>query len=136
MRELHVDRYYEARLAPDGIVHVLRTDTEANDLEDMDEELKRLTASIGGVVGPDRKGPGILMDMRFVRSRNDAEFEAATSRYRKMLRQGFHRVAVLVRTEVGKLHVNRLDREEGTDTGVFVDEHRALAYLRGSHPRE
>ncbi|WP_437629749.1 hypothetical protein [Sorangium sp. So ce854] len=80
----------------------------------------------------DRPSLGHLVDIRQPPMNNDPAFEAATMRTRSMIVQEFACVAVLVRTAVGALQVNRLLREENNDNVlVFHDEEVALAHLRG-----
>ncbi|WP_433926328.1 hypothetical protein AB3662_25735 [Sorangium cellulosum] len=80
----------------------------------------------------DRGNLGHLIDLRQPPMNNDPAFEAATMRTRSMLVQEFACVAILVRTAVGALQVNRLLREENNDNVfVFHDEEVAVGYLRG-----
>ncbi|MCU1281432.1 MAG: hypothetical protein JWM53_4978, partial [bacterium] len=39
-------------------------------------------------------------------------------------------IAILVRTAVGKLHVQRLGKEVGRAPAIFLDEAEAIAHLR------
>ena len=70
------------------------------------------------------------MDTGQARARNDDDFEERTRQYRQLLRGSFDRVAVLLGSEMGKLHMARLDRMDGLDTAKFTDRERALAWLR------
>lgn len=77
-----------------------------------------------------RERLGHLVDIRRVPMNNDPAFEAATKRIRGVLVQEFAGVAIVVRTAVGALQVNRLVRETHSDrVAVFHDEEAALAYL-------
>lgn len=130
MREIYVDELYEVAVDDEGFVRVRRTAQSADDLERLADSLRSLATAIRAEIGDGRKGPGILMDFREARSRNDQAFEEMTTKYRQILRTSFHRVALLAQTQVGRLHIARLDREEGTRTPVFDDEAEALAHLR------
>lgn len=73
----------------------------------------------------------VLVDLRGgPPGRNDPEFERASEDWRKSLAGNLDRVAILVRTAVGKLHVQRLGREVGRAPAIFMDEAEALAFLR------
>jgi hypothetical protein len=73
----------------------------------------------------------ILVDLRGgPPGRNDPDFERATEAWRRQLATELERVAILVRTAAGKLHVQRLGREVGRAPGVFMDEAEAVAWLR------
>jgi hypothetical protein len=72
----------------------------------------------------------LLLDLRQGPGRNDAPFEQATEAARRGLFDLFGRVAVLVRTQVGKLQVSRLQKSDGADPhAVFTDEAEAIAWL-------
>jgi hypothetical protein len=73
----------------------------------------------------------VLVDLRAgPPGRNDPEFERASEDWRKSLAGNLDRVAILVRTAVGKLHIQRLGREVGRAPAIFMDEAEALAFLR------
>jgi hypothetical protein len=48
----------------------------------------------------------------------------------------FKRVALLVRTPAGLLHVQRLLASDRADARAFADEQEALAFLRGDAPAD
>ena len=75
-------------------------------------------------------GHRLLLDLRGgPTARNDDAFEQASLDARKQLALLFPRTAVLVRSAVGKLQVQRLSRADGTHPQVFHDEAAAIAYL-------
>lgn len=73
----------------------------------------------------------LLIDLREgPKMRNDPEFEALTAPYRQAIPVGFARSAILVRSAVGKLQVNRYNREDGGGAPpVFDAEPEALLFL-------
>jgi hypothetical protein len=72
----------------------------------------------------------LLLDLRGgPPGRNDPEFERASEQWRRALTTDFERVAILVRTAVGKLHIQRLGREIGREPSIFMDEAEALKFL-------
>ncbi len=72
----------------------------------------------------------LLLDLRGgPTGRNDPEFERAGESWRRQLATDFDRIAILVRTAVGKLHVQRLGREVGRTPAIFMSEAEALAFL-------
>ncbi len=78
-------------------------------------------------------GMGLLIDAREAPARNDKEFEEQFTRARRPILARFARVAVLVRSAVGKLQVNRYAREDGVAAQLtFDDEAQALEFLRRS----
>ncbi|WP_437274525.1 hypothetical protein WME90_25075 [Sorangium sp. So ce375] len=78
----------------------------------------------------DRWSLGHLLDLRRAPMNNAPAFEAATMRTRSMLVSEFACVAIVVRTAVGALQVNRLLREENNEHVVVLqDEDAAVGYL-------
>jgi hypothetical protein len=75
----------------------------------------------------------LLVDLRGgPPGRNDPEFEQASEKWRMSLAEDYERVAILVRTAAGRLHIQRLGREIGRAPSIFMDEAEALAFLRSS----
>ena len=72
----------------------------------------------------------LLLDVRFGPSRSDPEYEQGLQSLRKQILARFDRVAILVKSAVGKLHATRLTREDGSRAQIFQDEAMALDYLR------
>jgi hypothetical protein len=72
---------------------------------------------------------GLLIDSREGPLRNDPAFEQILARARGQIVDRFARVAVLVKSAIGKLQVARYAREDHTSPRVFDDEEQALAYL-------
>ncbi|WP_437497940.1 hypothetical protein [Sorangium sp. So ce1099] len=95
-----------------------------------DEFIRVHTEALQVYESLDRGRLGHLIDLRRPPMNNDPAFEAATMRTRSMLVQEFAAVAIVVRTAVGALQVNRLLREENNDNVlVFHDEEVAVGYL-------
>lgn len=72
---------------------------------------------------------GIVVDLRLAPARNDPDFERAMVRHRPRLFESFVRRAVVVRSAVGRLNVQRHARNDGQgDLAVFTDLGAALDY--------
>jgi hypothetical protein len=71
-----------------------------------------------------------LMDIREAPMNASEGFDQVARDVGPQLTGRFRRAAVLVRTAVGKLQMNRIRRERQTDLVVFDDESAAMAYLR------
>ena len=84
----------------------------------------------------DRRRYCFLMDLRDGPMRNDPEFEEGMATIRARLFHGFLRVAILVRTQVGKLQVSRLAREDGVVVNIFDDEATAISHLMTPPPSQ
>lgn len=84
------------------------------------------------VVEPiERAITSVLVDMRLAPPRDDPEFERAAADQPKYLSRDFKRSAVLIRTAIGLLHVQRHMQRLGLPMKVFNDEQQAFDYLRG-----
>lgn len=79
-----------------------------------------------------REGKALLVDTRLAPPRNDPEFEDALRSLRFRITRGFLRVAVLTRTVVGQLQVQRQGRQAGEETPVFASEGECVSYLLGA----
>ena len=73
----------------------------------------------------------MLLDLREGPGRNDASFEAAMLPAIGSLLSRFARSAMLVKTAVGRLQLQRLGRETSISLTVFQDEQEALRFLLG-----
>jgi hypothetical protein len=71
----------------------------------------------------------LVLDSRRAVGRNDADYESWFAPHRVRMVAGFRRVAIVVATPVGNLHVNRLLREDQiTNVVVVSDMAAALTY--------
>ncbi len=125
MDELFSDHHW--RLARDGdVLHLYRTRERVSSLEDYERELKSLRTIMEGL----DSALAIVMDMRDAVPRNDEAFEAMTGPYRVFFRTRFARCAVVLKTEVGKLNFQRLDRRDDTTTNMFTSMDDAVAWAK------
>jgi hypothetical protein len=109
-----------------GIARITRTAAPLRDLSQFRDALAALgpaleTAAARVALVDLRGGPP---------GRNDPEFEAAGASWRHLLAARFQKLAILVRTQAGKLQTQRLARAENRTAHIFLDEKEALAYLR------
>lgn len=80
----------------------------------------------------DRANHCLLMDMRDGPTHHASpEFERVLGEFRPKIMGGFAKVAVLVKTSVGRLQVSRMAREDNLTVRIFDDEAEALAFLTG-----
>lgn len=101
--------------------------TSANEVRTAFDPVRRIVETL------DRANTSVLVDMRLAPPRDDPEFERAAGDQPKLLSRGFKRSAVLIRTAIGLLHVQRHMQRLGLPMKVFNDEQQALDYLRGRH---
>ena len=82
----------------------------------------------------DDAGPGIerlLVDLRKIVGRNDAEFEAALAPYRRRLLSRFRATGIVVRSTIGRMQLERYLAADGLTATVFEDEEAAMTWLDG-----
>jgi hypothetical protein len=110
------------------LVRYTRTSAAFRDLSELEEVYSALIRAAQGL---DQRRLGLLIDLREAPARNDPGFEEAIGRHRKAMMRGYGRVALLVKTAVGKLQVGRHTREDGVAGLVTQDETEALRFLSG-----
>lgn len=113
------------------LVRYTRTSLGFSSISELEETYKNLIQS---TLRFDLRHLALLVDLREAPPRNDPAFEEAIARYRGPMMQGFARVAVLVKSAVGRLQVRRHAADDGVANLVTQDEDEALRYLgvRGS----
>jgi hypothetical protein len=97
-------------------------------------DITAANAAVVRKIEPRHRSAGVVVDMRAAPSRNDPGFEAAMRGLRSNVEKGFARTAVLLATQVGKLQVNRIAREEGAASFATTDEQAALRFARDGSP--
>jgi hypothetical protein len=110
---------------PARLVRMSRTTTQFAS----PEEMQRAHKEVLRVVAPFLEYR-LLLDVRGGPSRNDPEYEKGLASLRRQIVVRFDRVAILVKSAMGGLHVTRLAREDGVRVRVFQDEELALEYLQ------
>ena len=86
------------------------------------------------LVEPRYRQWGLVLDMRAIPGRNDTTFETGIRPINDFVGQAFARVVVLVRGAVGRLQVERYNRERGGHSAAVFDEDEAMAIADGSQP--
>lgn len=128
MRELYRNPHVHVAYDPDTrVVWMVRSSlplSGAAELLSTHDPIPRLLDTLG------REHKSLLVDTRLAPPRNDPEFEAALRLLIFRITRDFVKVAVLTKTVVGQLQVQRQVRESGKITGVFASEEEAVAYLR------
>ena len=120
-------RFFSVRYDPARrLVVVVRS---AEPFADLEELRAVFTALIDAVDRLCTDGVGLLVDLRAVRGRNDADFEEAMRPLRRRLFAGRARSGLLVRSAVGLLQIQRHLREDGIAALVDADEAALVAAL-------
>lgn len=115
-------------LPNERVVKVVRTSVPFPKTDDLGPMFAKVHAAADAV---DRTSYGLLLDLRQTTGRNDSHFEKLIAPQRSRLERGFARVAVLVRSVVGRLQVERHARDDGVNLRVFNDEQEALRWASG-----
>jgi hypothetical protein len=110
-----------------GLVRYQRTREAFPSLDAMRALHERMFASLGGL--PLQKFK-LLVDVRDAPPRNDVAFEREVTRILDFIISKFAGHAVLVKSAVGMLQVQRLERErKASGAAVFANEADALRHL-------
>jgi hypothetical protein len=118
--------------AQEQVMVLERTPLPFPDLHAIGPAQDHITRIVGGQVKAGRAR--VLLDFRQGPiGNNDPKFEQASEAARHSLSQLFTKVAVLVRTQAGKLQVSRLQKSEPnvTSRAVFTEEAEAWRWLLG-----
>ncbi|MEE9384380.1 MAG: hypothetical protein V3V08_13330 [Nannocystaceae bacterium] len=111
-----------------GIVVLRRTERRYCSLVEMEESFAFIHSELRLIRATDRRC--LLVDARKTRGRNDAEFELAMAPHRRRLQRSFERVAVLLRSTIGCMQVERYARtDEAVLLAAFTDHSEAVAWL-------
>src|SRR5215208_6181801 len=95
-----------AHLPGTSVVRFKRLPESSGDPAEIRRAMQQMVDALDTV---DRAEHGLLMDMRDGPTHNmSPEFERILGEYRPRLMAGFAKIAVLVKTSVGKLQVNRM----------------------------
>jgi hypothetical protein len=127
MRTLYESKH--ARLEIDDTRGLVRYTRSSEPFESLTEVEAMFRDLAGANASFDRSSLVLLSDVRAAPGRNDEAFEKAFFAHREALFGGFRRRAVLVRSVVGKLQVQRLSRTSPMEMQAFDDEATALAFL-------
>lgn len=124
-----VSRWFLVDVRPSGVAVITRTAARYEQIED-------IATAFNGVAQLLREHGciGQVTDLRQAQGRNDEAFEAAMAVHRQKLFKVLPRNAVVVRTVIGKLQVERHMVQDGVDARVFVDLDEAIAALEASEP--
>lgn len=95
-------------------------------LVEVEQNFQRLEKAMGLISRPRSL---LLVDARDAPMRNDDRFEATFAPSRARLMQGFKKTAVLLRSAIGVLQVERLSKGNVRPLGTFTRPEEALVYL-------
>jgi hypothetical protein len=111
-----------------GLVRYQRTRLPLPSLEEMRALHERMAEALRGLPLKELK---LLVDVRDAPPRNDPAFESEVTRILNSIISKFAAHAVLVRSAVGLLQVQRLERERNASgAAVFANEEAALRHLK------
>ncbi len=119
--------YFRIRVV-DQVVEYTRSALPFETIPAIEGEMARVHEAMSALP---RAKMGLLCDLRQVVGRNDPEFEAVFKKHRQTLQKGFCRVAVVVSSPTGMLHIQRLASEDGDHhLRAFTAVEKATAWLQ------
>ncbi|MBO6940207.1 MAG: hypothetical protein JJ863_34865 [Deltaproteobacteria bacterium] len=107
----------------DGFLKMVRSAEPYPDLAAIDSEYGALVAALSPY---EDQQVGLLVDLRDARGRNDPGFEETQGRWRKRCLQGHEPLVVLVKSALGRMHVERHMKVDGLHALVTTDVTEAL----------
>lgn len=107
----------------DGHLRMTRSAEPYADLGVLEREYQTLIAALSAYRDHDL---GLLVDLREAKGRNDPEFEETLGRWRRKSLEGHRPLVILVRSQLGRMHVERHMKDDGLDAVVVTDEEQAL----------
>jgi hypothetical protein len=108
------------------LVRLTRTDAAFKAIEDVTKSTDEVTAAFDSI---GRKASVLLVDLRNGPMRNDPAFEVAMGLQRPRMLYDFAKIAIVVKTPLGNMQLNRHQREGAIVWMTFNDEAPALAHL-------
>src|SRR6185369_13305840 len=118
--EIHVSPHFVVtKRTESALVKIRRTTAPFATIDEMRKEFNALCRALDAV---GRSSFNLFVDTRDAPSRNDPEFEAAFAPLRQRMLASFRRVAVLARTPIGKLQIERHSRTDHIEAHAFTDE--------------
>lgn len=117
--------FYDVELHPQGAI-VRRTTRRYLEMSELAESFHALDKAFLTI--PTHQS-ALLVDLRAIVGRNDAEFEGALAPLRRKLLTSFGRAALLVRTGIGRMQLERYLAADGIRARVFADEAKAMAWF-------
>lgn len=131
-RLLHESVYYRVEvLAFAAVLKVTRLAHPFTSQKDVNVACDPVQAALDDA---GRRAHGLLIDTRQAIGKNDSQYEKWFEAHRRRMLLGFPRIAFIVQSAVGKLHVERLLTAEKLEKmpRVFLDEALALRHLAGA----
>jgi hypothetical protein len=129
---VHESDYYRIdHFVPLRVVVVTRKAKPFEDRHDVESACGPVQNALDRLVRTNKR---LLIDSRQAPMRNDPQSEANFAPHRQKMTQGFERVAVVLRTQVGQLQTQRLIADikpSSPPLRTFLEMTDALAYLTG-----
>jgi hypothetical protein len=116
--------YYELTRAPTGVFRLVRSTKPFQSTDELSVAHDAMLAALES-----HHARALLIDLRNAPLKSDPEFESVFAPYRTRITRGAARVAVLVRSKVGALQVQRLAKTDRASSSVFDDEMAAVEWL-------
>lgn len=129
VRMLYQDPYFEAAIHParPDVVRIARTEQPFVSLAAARDSYAGLARALDVLDCASRGG---LLDLRRARGRHEPEFERFAADSSAAILRRFRAAAILVKSVVGRLQVQRIEKERGErEASVFNDELEALAHV-------
>ena len=131
-REVVSNEY--CRVTYDPSTRIARFIRSSTPIRSLEEAARHFGQAVSLINALGRNKISLILDMREAPSRNDPQFEEAMAEHRRQVARDISRVAVIVKTAVGRLHVQRLGETDRIKQGIVTTDEDAVEHvLRGEH---
>jgi hypothetical protein len=117
------------RVVYDPRTHIARFTRTSAPIQSLEEAARHFGEAIAALDALGRLRIGLIIDSREAPMKNDPQYETAMAEHRRLVARGIPRIAVIVKTAVGRLHAQRLGKEDQLRQVVVGTDDEALEYL-------
>lgn len=126
-RPVHESPYHSVR-RHEGYLSMVRSGEPYPDLASIEAEYEVLVEAL--TIYKARK-LALLVDLREAKGRNDPGFEETLEKWRRRALEGHDPLVVLVKSELGRMHVERHMKADGLTAIVTTEEAHAVRAVQG-----
>ena len=117
------------RVVHDPRTNIARFTRTSAPIQSLEDAARYFGEAIAALDALGRARIRLIIDSREAPMKNDPQYETAMAEHRRQVARGIPRVAVIVKTAVGRLHAQRLGKEDHLQQVVVGTDEEALAYL-------
>jgi len=117
------------RVVFDPRTQIARFTRTSAPIQSLEQAARHFGEAIAALDALGRARIRLIIDSREAPMKNDPQYETAMAEHRRQVARGIPRIAVIVKTAVGRLHAQRLGKEDHLRQAVVGTDEEALEYL-------